>query len=167
MCRQKEGAGDIQRNHWQVAVEQTVLASVLAFHFLYRVRFGGLSEARRPDLDPEHSDNTNDDELGIEGTKRKSFQRKDGATLNYTDSDSSPSRRKQTSLSVKSLDHQAESIEPYLRVRRSLRGFPQLSALTSNVTIAWRTLSHNFLKACARRDMQEAGLQGGQGEGSH
>jgi hypothetical protein len=34
----------IQRKHWQVAVELSVLASVRASHFLHTVRFGG-----RPD----------------------------------------------------------------------------------------------------------------------
>jgi hypothetical protein len=46
----------------QVAVQRSVLrlASVRAFHLIHKVRFGGLSEAVRPDLDPENSDGGSD-----------------------------------------------------------------------------------------------------------
>ena len=80
---------DIQRKHWPVAVERTVLASVRAFHFLHKVRFGGLPEAGRPDLDPDHSDHASDEDVGDGGTKRKSNRRKAGAAKDCTDSDSS------------------------------------------------------------------------------
>ena len=33
---------EVPRKHWLPAVEGTVLASVNVFHFLHRVRFGGL-----------------------------------------------------------------------------------------------------------------------------
>ena len=79
----------IQRKHWQVAVERTVLASVRAFHFLHKVRFAGLPDAGRPDLDPDHSDHASDEEVGDGGTKRKSNRRKAGAAKDCTDSDSS------------------------------------------------------------------------------
>jgi hypothetical protein len=42
---------DIQRQNWRVAVERIALASVLAFHFLHKVRFGGRLEAVLPVLD--------------------------------------------------------------------------------------------------------------------
>ena len=41
----------VQQKHWLAAVEHTVLASVLALHFLHRVRFGGLQDAVRPELE--------------------------------------------------------------------------------------------------------------------
>jgi hypothetical protein len=54
---------DIQRKHWRVAVEQTALASVRAFHYLHKVRFGGLLEPVQPDREPSSissaSDNCN------------------------------------------------------------------------------------------------------------
>ncbi len=37
----------IQQRHWRVAIERAALASVQAFHFLHKVRFGGPT---RPDL---------------------------------------------------------------------------------------------------------------------
>ncbi len=45
----------IQRKLWHRAIELTVLASVQAFHFLHKARFGGLLEVGRPDLGPEHN----------------------------------------------------------------------------------------------------------------
>ncbi len=41
---------DIQRKHWRVAVEQTALVSVKAFHFLHQVRFGGQPTMSYPDI---------------------------------------------------------------------------------------------------------------------
>jgi hypothetical protein len=53
---------EIQQKYWKSAVEHTALASVRAFHFLHRVRFGGLSETARPDLDPDHEGSGSDNE---------------------------------------------------------------------------------------------------------
>ena len=50
----------IQRKLWKVAVERSVLASVRAFHYLHKVRFGGLSRAVCPDPDPSDSDSEQD-----------------------------------------------------------------------------------------------------------
>jgi hypothetical protein len=44
----------VQRKHRRMAVERWVLASARAFHFLHKVRFGGLSAVVRPD--PDNSD---------------------------------------------------------------------------------------------------------------
>ena len=44
---------DIQRKHWQIAIEQTALASIRAFHFLHKVLFGGPLD--RVQLDTDHS----------------------------------------------------------------------------------------------------------------
>jgi hypothetical protein len=49
-----------QRKHWKVAVERSVLVSVRAFHYFHKVRFGGLSIAVGPDLDPGNSDSEQD-----------------------------------------------------------------------------------------------------------
>ncbi len=43
---------DIQRKHWEVVIDQTALASVRAFHFLHKVRFGGPLERVQLDIDP-------------------------------------------------------------------------------------------------------------------
>ena len=40
----------VPNKHWLSAVEGTVLASVNAFHFLHRVRFGGLPAGAPPAL---------------------------------------------------------------------------------------------------------------------
>jgi hypothetical protein len=53
---------EFQQKQWKTAVERTVLASVRAFHFLHRVRFGGLPETARSDLDPDHNDSGSDNE---------------------------------------------------------------------------------------------------------
>ena len=60
----------IQRKHWQVAVEKTVLASVRAFYFLHTVRFGGLQDDARPPHDPDHSDDDSVDVMGGVQVKR-------------------------------------------------------------------------------------------------
>ena len=60
----------IQRKHWQVAVEKTVLASVRAFYFLHTVRFGGLQDDARPPHDPDHSDDDSVDVMGRVQVKR-------------------------------------------------------------------------------------------------
>ena len=59
---------DIQRKHWQLAIEQTALASVRAFHFLHKVRFGGPLD--RVQLDTDHS-SAGADDVGTTVTKRK------------------------------------------------------------------------------------------------
>lgn len=53
---------EIHHKHWRTAVERTVLASVRAFHFLHRVRFGGLPESARTGLDLDQSDSDLDSE---------------------------------------------------------------------------------------------------------
>jgi hypothetical protein len=59
---------DIQRKHWQTAIEQTALASVRAFHFLHKLRFGGPLD--RVQLDTDHS-SAGADDVGTTVTKRK------------------------------------------------------------------------------------------------
>ncbi len=110
----------IHRRHWQVAVERTVLASVRAFHFLHKVRFGGLPEAGRPDLDPDHSDNDSDVEVG----KRKSSRRKAGAAQDCTDSDSS------------ARGNLLEEPRPPSRVRRTLTPRPATTTTAGGLSSA-------------------------------
>ncbi len=62
---------EIPHKHWKTAVERTVLASVRAFLFRHRVRFGGLPETVRSDIDPDYNDSRIDDEE--EGTRPKLF----------------------------------------------------------------------------------------------
>ena len=63
---------DIQRKYWRMAVERSVFASVRAIHFLHKVRFWGLSDAGRPDLDPKNSNSGQDDRKDGTVIKRKS-----------------------------------------------------------------------------------------------
>jgi hypothetical protein len=79
----------IQRKHWRTAVERSVLASVRAFHFLHKVRFGGLSDARRADPDPDNSNSEKDEDEEEAVTKRKSRGRDTNAAQVSADSDSS------------------------------------------------------------------------------
>jgi hypothetical protein len=51
----------VQQKHRKVAAERSALASVRAFHFLHKVRFGGLSYATRSDLNSDNSDCEQDD----------------------------------------------------------------------------------------------------------
>jgi len=60
----------IHHKHWTTAVESTVLASVKAFHFLHRVRFGGLPETVRSDPDPDHNDSDIDNEEKMKRPER-------------------------------------------------------------------------------------------------
>ena len=53
---------EIQRRHWQPAVERTVLASVRALHVHHKVRIGGLPENTRHSLD---LDNNDDDSVHV------------------------------------------------------------------------------------------------------
>ena len=76
----------IQRKLWPGAIEKTVLASVQAFHFLHKVRFGGRLGIGRLDLSPELSVNTDDDDVADGGWQRQS--QRAGATLDSIDSDS-------------------------------------------------------------------------------
>ena len=66
---------EIHHKHWKTAVERSVLASVRAFHFLHRVRFGGLPETVRSDLDPDCNDSRSDNEE--EGARPKRLSRND------------------------------------------------------------------------------------------
>jgi len=75
---------EIQQKYWKSAVERTALASVRAFHFLHRVRFGGLSETARSDLDPDHDGSGSDSE---EGGRHKCLPCSD--TTHYVDLNSS------------------------------------------------------------------------------
>jgi hypothetical protein len=70
-------------------LERTVIASVRAFHFLHRVRFGGLAEPQRSELDSEHSDADSSANVKGVGAKRKPRRREAEDAQNYTDSDSS------------------------------------------------------------------------------
>ena len=79
---------EIQHRHWHTAVEKTVLASVRAFHFLHRVRFGGRLDTARPDLDQDRSDSENDDQGYEVYSKRKPHQSTTTASPDYTDFDS-------------------------------------------------------------------------------
>jgi hypothetical protein len=72
-----------------VAAERSVLASVRAFHFLHKVRFGGLSYATRSDLNSDNSDCEQDDSKDGEVAKRKSSESRVSLTLGNTDADSS------------------------------------------------------------------------------
>jgi hypothetical protein len=58
----------IQQRHWRVAIERASLASVRAFHFLHKVRFGG---PIWPDLNPDDNSNTSDDDASVVAAKRK------------------------------------------------------------------------------------------------
>ena len=81
----------VQRKHWPVAVEKTVIASVWAFHFLHKVSFGGLSAKIRPDLDSENSDASSNSTVKNVSTKLewKHCRRTTEALQHCTDSDSS------------------------------------------------------------------------------
>ena len=79
----------IQRKHWQVAVERSVLASVRAFHFLHTVRFGGRPEAMRTAFEPEDSDSEQDDSEENVIPKRKVGSNLARTALDNGDSDSS------------------------------------------------------------------------------
>lgn len=79
---------EIPNQHWQTAVERTVLASVRAFYFLHRVRFGGLPETVLPDLSPDHSAEDSDDADGRQRIKRKPHQSLVSAPPDCADSDS-------------------------------------------------------------------------------
>jgi hypothetical protein len=81
----------IEWKHWRVVVEQsqqTALASVRAFHFLLKVRFGGPLERVQSDRDSRDEDAT------ISVTKRKPQSISENPTLVDSDLDSSePIRR--------------------------------------------------------------------------
>jgi hypothetical protein len=80
----------IQRKLWKVAVERSVLASVRAFHYLHKVRFGGLSRAVCPDPDPCNSDSEQDVSKENISAKRRSRRSHTNLAQDCTDSDSSP-----------------------------------------------------------------------------
>ena len=54
---------NVPKKHWRPAVEKTVLASVRAFYFLHRVRFGGLSEDRRAGMTLQSGEGSYDTEV--------------------------------------------------------------------------------------------------------
>ena len=83
----------VQQKHWKVAAERSVLASVRAFHFLHKVRFGGLSYATRSDLNSDNSDCEQDDSKDGEVAKRKSSESRASLTLGNTDSAATQTRR--------------------------------------------------------------------------
>ena len=79
---------ELPNRHWKMAVERTVLASVKAFFFLHKVRFGGLPEPVRPDLVPDRNEEDSDEE-----DRGKRFQQNPHRSTavtpqDYTDSDS-------------------------------------------------------------------------------
>ncbi len=57
----------IERKHWRVAVEQTALASVRAFHFLHKVRFGGPLERVQSEMDSSSISSVSDEDDTISG----------------------------------------------------------------------------------------------------
>ncbi len=79
----------VQQKHWKVAAERSVLASVRAFHFLHKVRFGGLSNATRSDLNSYNSDCEQDDSKDGAVAKRKFSGSRVSLAYGNTDSDSS------------------------------------------------------------------------------
>jgi hypothetical protein len=114
----------IHRKHWRVAVERTVLASVRAFHFLHKVRFGGLSETKRPDLGSERSDAVSSDSAEGGGLKRKPRRHEAGEAQNCTDSDSS------------TVDDLTEQPRPSSRARRTQAPRPTTTAAADRLLIA-------------------------------
>jgi hypothetical protein len=79
----------VQQKQWRSAVERTCfLASFRALHFLHRVRFGGLPNAVRPDLESEHSDSPDEDDVGSRLAKRQHHRDKADVSHGCTDSDS-------------------------------------------------------------------------------
>jgi hypothetical protein len=60
---------DIPRKYWHVAIEKIALASVQAFLFLHKVRFGGPLERVQLDMDLNGICNTSEDDISIT-TKR-------------------------------------------------------------------------------------------------
>jgi hypothetical protein len=72
-----------------VAAGRSVLASVRAFHSLHKVRFGGLFNATRSDLNSDNSDCEQDDSKDGAVAKRKSSGSRASLAHDNTDSDSS------------------------------------------------------------------------------
>jgi hypothetical protein len=84
----------IQHKLWKVAVERSVLASVRSLHFLHTVRFGGLTNAVRPELDPSASDSEQDESEDDVVAKGKSLRSNAYLAQDYTDSDSSAEQKR-------------------------------------------------------------------------
>ena len=138
----------IQQKHWHGAIEKTVLASVQAFHFLHKIRFGGRLGVGRLDLSPEHNVSTDDDDVVDGGRPRK--YRRARATLDCTNSDSmatdnpdmtQPPNKARRILSVQSPTSEANGVGP--------------TALCTSAVTARRTssLPHSNsanARACAR-----------------
>lgn len=72
----------------KITVTDIFLASVRAFSFLHKVHFGGLPETVRPDLDPDHSEEDNDDADSGKRAQRNPHLSTANAPQDYTDSDS-------------------------------------------------------------------------------
>ena len=79
---------ELPNRHWQAAVDRTVLASVRAFSFLHKVRFGGLPETVRPGPDPDHSEEDSDDAGSGKRAQRYPYRSTTNAPQECTDSDS-------------------------------------------------------------------------------
>ena len=62
---------DVQRKSLKQAVERTVLASVRAFYFLHKIRYGGLLGTGVPHPDVKVSASASDENKGNDDGKRK------------------------------------------------------------------------------------------------
>ena len=104
----------IPRKKWPGVLERTVIASVRAFHFLHRVRFGGLAEPQRSELDSEHSDADSSDNVKGVGAKRKlDARQKTPRTIRIL-------TRRQRMISRSSLDHSVDCARRLLQRQRQL-----------------------------------------------
>ena len=79
---------ELPNRHWRMAVERTVLASVKAFFFLHKVRFGGLPETVRPDLVPDRNEEDSDEEDRGKRFQQNPYRSTAVTPQDYTDSDS-------------------------------------------------------------------------------
>jgi hypothetical protein len=71
----------IEWKHWQVAVEQTALASVRAFHFLHKVRFGGPLERVQSDRDSNSISSVSNEDATVSVNRRKPQSISESPTL--------------------------------------------------------------------------------------
>jgi hypothetical protein len=78
----------IERKHWQVAVEQTALASVRAFHILHNVHLRGPLERVQSDRDSSSISRESDEDTTISVNKRKPQSISENPTLVDSDLDS-------------------------------------------------------------------------------
>ena len=99
---------DVQRKSWRRAVERTVLASVRAFHFLHKIRYGGLLETGVPHPNVELGASASDEDERNEEGKRKLLGQWADPAPDSSDTDSGvdvtrttaprPSRRRRKTL---------------------------------------------------------------------